>query len=46
MKCVVEFCYVLQGVSKKLSFIVFRLRYVLLVQFSITRCVLETKYHA
>ena len=32
--------------KKKLSFIVFRLRYVLLVKSNITRCVLETKYHA
>ena len=32
--------------KKKLSFIVFRFRYVLLVKFNITRCVLKTKYHA
>ena len=32
--------------KKKLSFSISRLRYVLLIQINITRCVLETKYHA
>ena len=42
----IKFQHMYRASQKKLSFIIFRLRNVLLVKFNITRCVLETKYHA